>query len=85
MSDNKEESGMNDNQLVAVWVKWIAILLIGGTVALVGSCQMTKYRIAEAIKAGADPMEARCAMETNPGQNCLPLYYAPRPKKEPAQ
>lgn len=72
---------MDENTLIATWVKWGAIVIVMGVAAIVGSCQMTKYRIAETIKTGADPMRARCALETNPSQYCL-IQYAEKPIDE---
>jgi len=74
---------MNENALTATWVKWAAIIIVVGIAAIVGSCQMTKYRIAETIKAGADPMRARCALETNPSQYCLIQYAQPKQEEAP--
>ena len=53
---------MNDNELIAHWVKWIVIAFLGFILTIAGSCQTTKYRVVQAIEAGAPPFEAECAL-----------------------
>lgn len=58
---------MEDNQFwVNVW-KVIATGVVGLAAVIGGCVSHTDYRISEAIKAGAEPLAAYCAL-TNGGQ-----------------
>jgi hypothetical protein len=51
----------------------IRLIILGATLvflALIGSCQMTKARIAQAIENGADPVAAKCALQADSSYLC---------------
>lgn len=61
---------MNDNEFwVSIW-KVIAVTFIAVIVSGVTSCQMTNSRITEMVKAGADPIDAMCAVSSESTQIC---------------
>jgi hypothetical protein len=55
---------VDDNQFIAMWVKWITVGVLTFAVACIGSCQLTNYQIRRAIDAGAGPLAARCALSS---------------------
>jgi hypothetical protein len=61
---------VDDNQLIAAWVKWVTIGVVTFTVACIGSCQMTNYQIRRAIDSGAGPIAARCAFDSSGTTGC---------------
>jgi len=68
---------MNEEEMIARIWKYSIL----GTVALfalfIGSCQTTKYRIVEAVEAGASVLEADCALSSNTSiYGCMLLYDA---------
>ena len=75
-----DKTAMTEEQAFLAWLKWGVIGVLGFVTLMVGSCQMTNFYLAQAIKAGADPLEARCALDVNPSQNCMILYGT---KREP--
>jgi hypothetical protein len=67
---------MSDESILKVW-KYIIIGVVALFAVSATSCQVTNQHIAAAIEAGADPLAARCALDTantNSGE-CL-LYGA---------
>lgn len=53
---------MKDNKLYATMWKTSAAIIITLFICITGSCQNTKYTLKEMVKAGADPIDAACAL-----------------------
>jgi hypothetical protein len=68
---------VDDNALIATWVKWISIVIVSLILVIFASCQHTNYRIAAAIEHGVDPIAARCALDSNSSPSCLLKYVQP--------
>lgn len=67
---------MNEvEQLTKTVILWgMAALLIFSMIALPTACTMRRQQlVADAIKAGADPMSAKCAIESSDGDRQLAL------------
>lgn len=55
---------MDDNQLVAKIFKYCVAGFIAMIITGLGSCQATRFQVRAAIEAGASPMSAKCAIES---------------------
>lgn len=70
---------MNAKEMV-VWI--VGLLLLASVVASPVACTMRRHQaVADAIKAGADPMEAKCAIEGATEQNPQCALVAARTRK----
>lgn len=56
----------------------IAVVMV--VMAFIGSCQATKKHVVNAIKAGATPLEASCALNNNNGTPGLCYVIAGQPR-----
>lgn len=64
-------------------IVWVVALLLGAAVLLSpAACTMRRHQqIAEAVKAGADPMEAKCAIEGENTHTPACIVIATRARK----
>ena len=53
---------MDDNEFFVKIFKYCVTGFVVIVVSMIGSCQMTNYRIVEAVKAGAHPLSIECAL-----------------------
>ncbi len=70
---------MNDNEFwYSVWkiagVVIVAIVLLG-----VGSCQLSKQKVVDMVKAGANPIEVACAYDLMDNAVADPVCFTLRP------
>ena len=61
---------LRDGDEVKVW-RYIIIGVVTLLVSVMVSCQTTNYRIVQAIKSGADPIEASCALGDTISNICI--------------
>ena len=64
---------MNDEYIVKIW-KYAITGFVVFVLAMIGSCQTSKYRIGKAIEAGASPIAARCALASDNSTDCVLIY-----------
>lgn len=69
-------SEINENEYVVRTVKYCILGVLVVVAILFGSCQTTKYRIVQAVEAGASAVEAECALASNSSYGCMLIYDA---------
>jgi alkylhydroperoxidase/carboxymuconolactone decarboxylase family protein YurZ len=63
---------MDDNSF---WTR-TQLIALAVIIAIIGSCQSTKYQMRKAIEAGATPLEAKCAFSYVESYDCILLYHS---------
>jgi hypothetical protein len=70
------EKHMSDNEVSVHFTKWIVIGLCVMITSVAGSCSYSDYLVAEMTKAGADPMQASCAIHSGGDRAICPILAA---------
>ena len=76
---------MSEDECMVAIIRSAMLMFIAFVTLLVGSCQMTKYRIVQAIEAGASPLAAECALTADVSCPVITAAEAERIRNDPTQ